>query len=170
MPTYRHGGRGRGRRTPPAGSPNLHSRTRLVVGTEVVELVWGGKVAGDARRPARHTGADPARVWDSLPDSGPRPGARGSARPPLYPGPTAAYREWECALSPGVSRRAAPRYAGPPGPEGYALGGTPLGGHGKSDGAAAGRCGLQCGPGRPPGRAAGPGGVPGLWRHTRRDR
>jgi hypothetical protein len=42
-------GGGRGRRTPPAGSQNLLSGTGLVVGTEVVKRVWGGKVGGDAQ-------------------------------------------------------------------------------------------------------------------------
>jgi hypothetical protein len=38
-----------GHRTPSAGSPHLHHSTGLVVGTEVVEGVWGGKVGGDAQ-------------------------------------------------------------------------------------------------------------------------
>ena len=42
-------GRGRGRRTPPVVSSILHSRTGLVVGTEIVELVWVGKAGGDAQ-------------------------------------------------------------------------------------------------------------------------
>src|SRR5712691_10954264 len=40
----------RGHATPPAASPGLDSRAGLVVGTEVVGLIWGGK-GGKCTRP-----------------------------------------------------------------------------------------------------------------------
>src|SRR5262245_54148445 len=79
----------------------------------------------DARRPARYSGADPIRVWGGPPAGEPISRSRGPARSPLYPGHADAYRDWECALSPGISGHATPRYARPSGPEGHTLGRSP---------------------------------------------
>jgi len=82
----------------------------------------------EARRPARHSGADAARIWGRPPDGGTRPGGRGPARLPLCPGSAPASPQRECALASGVAGPTGARSAGSAHAAGHALGRVPLGG------------------------------------------